>query len=329
MDHVSEPYVRVQHPHLPTNRRNRPARATKSASRPIYLDEGEHEEAWGLLVAASFCHRTERNTMTSPSKKPKKQKTPPHSLSPPTGATTTSGGASHAALIATAVKLDPLPTAGGSADVPPLVLPAAAPTPTPTASAPATGTSPAPQTAAAVAPPPSGDFPSAPDGYEPPPPRAFAGTYPSPRALAATAQAISDLSNFTDYTVTFGGVAPPAASISDALALELLWRAYRARVQAWAGYVETQYGQACKNATTLIEELKPFYSATLAKKPSLATEYQGLTELLDAPKVTAKQAWATRRAKTAKAKKETATAKAATVSPADSTPVTTTTKNGS
>jgi hypothetical protein len=69
---------------------------------------------------------------------------------------------------------------------------------------------------------------------------------------------------------------------------------------------------AWKAAQTLLEELKPAFLGALAKNPALASQYQGLTGVLDAPKVSASKATATKK-KNAQAKAAAATTAASTV----------------
>jgi hypothetical protein len=216
---------------------------------------------------------------------------------------------------------------------------ATAPTPTvgtttATPSAPAQATPTTPPSTPAVGAPPVVTIPSPPAGFVTPAGRTYVGFLPSSRELAAAATAVTDLGSFDDYVALFGSAAPPAAAVANAIAIGLQWRAMRTPAEAWDAYVRAQYGAAWKEARTQLDELKPLFLHALAKDPSLASKYQGLTEMFDAPKVSASKAAATKKksaqAKAAKATVATSTAagagsatSTATEAPADNTrPVT-------
>jgi hypothetical protein len=63
---------------------------------------------------------------------------------------------------------------------------------------------------------------------------------------------------------------------------------------------KAQDGTACKNALTLVDELKPLFLNAVAKNAALAQQYLGLAQRFDAQNAPAKQAVATRK-KSAKA----------------------------
>jgi hypothetical protein len=259
---------------------------------------------------------------------PKKKKTPTLPTTTPSPAKSTGAALLPALLVAATAKAPTSPPLGGAVEK--AVAPSAADTtPTSTPQARTTGTSPAQPAASTVGPAPNVVMPTPPDGYSRPGRYAFTGYAPSPRMLAAIPQAIADLEAFTDMVTVLGPLAPSGAVIADALGVGLSWRPLIVPSDVWAAYVGAQNGKAWKTASQLLAELKPFFLAATAKSAQLAQKYQGLTELLNAAKVSAQQGAATKRANKAKAKKQAVAASAATTAPATEAPVTTGPKQSS
>jgi hypothetical protein len=141
----------------------------------------------------------------------------------------------------------------------------------------------------------------------------FRGHYPTKIELAAMAGAISDLGRFTDYATLLGTAATPAETFADALTTGVEWRSQRDSAEAWEAYAKAQDALAWKTAMTMMDEVKPLFLLAASKDATLVSTYPRLAQLLDAGKVIAKQANATKQknAKT-KAVNAAAAAKAAT-----------------
>jgi type VI secretion system secreted protein VgrG len=180
--------------------------------------------------------------------------------------------------------------------------PVAAPTLVPVGSTALTASPPTPNV---VYPPPSVVIPTPPAGYVAPNPLDYRGYHPSAREVSAASTAVANLATFADYGEVFGPLAPPASTVADALNLAVQWRNTRESTDTWNAYVHAEDGLAWKNALTLADKLKPVFLIAVSNNPSLATQYAGLAELFDAPKVAAKQATVTRK-KNAKTRATTA-----------------------
>ena len=105
----------------------------------------------------------------------------------------------------------------------------------------------------------------------------------------------------------------------------MAWRPLRQPAEAWDAYVKSQYGMAWKNALTLLDQVKPLFLMAVAKDSRLASKYQGLAEMFDAPKEVAKLANATKKknAKTRAAATAAQAAAATSVESAATAPATT------
>jgi len=156
-----------------------------------------------------------------------------------------------------------------------------------------------------VNPPPDEDIPSPPAGFVAPSPHDFLGHRPTSREIAAATTVIGNLASDSDYVATFGTTVPSAAAIASALQLGIEWLGMRDSTEAWDAYVKAQYGMAWKNALMLLDQLKPVFLGAIERNATLASKYQGLTEMFDAAKVVAT------RSKNAKAKAAATTAAAA------------------
>jgi hypothetical protein len=189
------------------------------------------------------------------------------------------------------------------------------PIPTPSGTTPAaTSSTVAPATTSvvskAVDDPPTVQAPPVPEGFVPPPNllgyRAFA---PRQLELMSLPGIITDLGNFTDYTSVIGVSAPPAATVQSKISTGLSWRKAHVLSEAWAAYVRSENAMAWKEATTLLDEIKPFFAYALAKNANLATAYPSLAAYFASTKAATAKATATRE-KNAKGKAATAVANA-------------------
>jgi hypothetical protein len=207
------------------------------------------------------------------------------------------------------------------------------PTPTPTESPPATATLTPPVTqipAAIFTPkyantlvaPPDVVIPTPPVGFNATDFERFLGFRPLGDEVKAAEVAVTDLESFDDFVATFGTVAGDKTTLVNALILGIQWREMRDLTAAWDTYVRVQDGLAWKAALTLLSKLKPYFLDAVSQNAALATKYSGLMQMLDAPKVIATRALATRtknaKANATKALSDAHAAGAASVTPAPS-----------
>jgi hypothetical protein len=143
--------------------------------------------------------------------------------------------------------------------------------------------------------------PTPPAGQPPPNPRDYLGFHPTSREVSASAVAIANLAKGDAFNAALGSLAPPAATLAAALETAIEWRAMRASSEAWDAYVRGQDGLAWKQALTIVDEVKPVFQIAVAKNPALASQYPGLVQLFEAPRLDSKQATATKK-KNAKTK---------------------------
>lgn len=122
----------------------------------------------------------------------------------------------------------------------------------------------------------------------------YRGLLPWLIETAAVPGALQDLSNFADYTSTFGPTAPGLSVLVGALTLADQWTRARKVSAAWDGYAKGQEGLAWLTLRPLLEKLRAIYEIAAAHDPTLRTRLANLNALLSARFAVAKRAASTR-----------------------------------
>ncbi len=155
----------------------------------------------------------------------------------------------------------------------------------------------APPTSGPVPPPPaSSNIPTPPAGYTPATPGEFRGIVPRKRELTALAQALVDLSRFTDYDTVMGNTAPARADVIQAFTTGAQWTTQYQSSDAWQKYAGLMQGLSWQVIRTQEDYLRPAFALAAKRNPALAEKYTGLAKLLAAPNTSAQKAVATKKA---------------------------------
>ncbi|MGO8992972.1 MAG: hypothetical protein ACLQVI_06570 [Polyangiaceae bacterium] len=165
---------------------------------------------------------------------------------------------------------------------------------------------PAPAPVVFVSPPPPGmTVPGVPDNYVPATPNEFTAVVPRQSELAALPQAVTDLTNFTDYDSTLGATAPQLSEVQQSLGVGSQWSTIRQASTKFDGYASLQEGLSWKAIRTQMAALRPAFTLAANRDPTLVVKYAGLAKLLSAKQSIAQKGAATKKAnKKAEAKGE-------------------------
>ena len=143
--------------------------------------------------------------------------------------------------------------------------------------------------------PPTVILPAVSAEFTPVNPRDYLGAHPKKGQLTALSGAIAELeSKSSDYATALGPLVPPAPKLAVELTNAAQWTALRKRLQAFLIYVKSSEAICWKTALADLEKLNVIFQLLQKQNLALATEFPELTKLLDAPKVVAARATATR-----------------------------------
>jgi len=169
-----------------------------------------------------------------------------------------------------------------------------------------------PSATALVDSPPDGAVPTPPKGFIQTSPRQYQGWRPKTAQVAVAGLIVTELETASDYAAQFGGAAPDAMMLANALDVASRWRALRTAADAFQAYARAEDGMAWKAALTMLAQLEPLYAAALTRDASVADTYPALNRWFDIPKAIAQGAAATKK----KARKSRAKTEASPVVPA-------------
>jgi hypothetical protein len=172
--------------------------------------------------------------------------------------------------------------------------------------------------------PPVVSLPPIPAGFTPVNLVDYRGYHPRVGQVAALPDAVAELSSSSTYAATFGPAAPAEGTFVTCLEDAASWSSLHGAIEAFLVYVKSQEAVAWKAALTQIDQAKAVYDVTIARNPSVPTQFPALTRLLEVTNAIGRKSAASRqRKKATDAKKAAAAANATAATAAPATGATT------
>jgi hypothetical protein len=145
-----------------------------------------------------------------------------------------------------------------------------------------------------IPPPPSANIPSPPAGFTPTPGNPYRGVLPQSAELVSLVDAISEIRNFSDWTLTLGKGAYPQAEVVEAFDAANQWSNMRSTTQQWDLYCRDQEGVVWTAIRSMMSTIGPAFKLAMATDATLVTRFPKLVSFLGVRSKSAKQSASTK-----------------------------------
>jgi hypothetical protein len=145
-----------------------------------------------------------------------------------------------------------------------------------------------------ITPPPSANIPAPAPGFVPTVGNPYNGVRPRTAELVSLPDAISEIRNFSDWTLTLGKGAYPQAEVVEAFDAANQWSNMRSTTHQWDVYCRDQEGVVWTAIRSMMSTIGPAFRLAMQTDATLVTRFPKLASFLGVKSKSAKQSASTK-----------------------------------